>query len=138
MSGRNLTAIISILFALSKNDSKVLAPIIAALPEIRDAGKSLRLTSGLKISSLLPNMWDVFRYNGSLTNPPCTEIVLWSVFAQRMPISQAQLNQFLQIKDNAGNSITRNYRPVQKVETVTRENIFWAPIKKSTMVTIVF
>eukprot|EP00075_Anas_platyrhynchos_P010984 XP_027300237.1 carbonic anhydrase 14 [Anas platyrhynchos] len=46
------------------------------------------------LRGLLPQRLDrYYRYNGSLTTPPCFQSVLWSVFQQPVLLSRAQLEQ---------------------------------------------
>jgi carbonic anhydrase len=60
------------------------------------------------IASLLPSTKPkVYRYRGSLTTPPCSENVLWSVVADKTTLSAEQIDSFkTRYKNNA--------RPVQK------------------------
>lgn len=55
---------------------------------------------------LLPGASPAFLYSGSLTTPPCSEIVTWTVLATPMAASKAQIDTFASLFPN-------NFRPVQ-------------------------
>lgn len=82
--------------------NEALAPIWSAMP--REPGKS----SGGSVSpaALLPENRGYFRYLGSLTTPPCSQKVIWSVFNSPVEISTDQVRQFASI-------FQMNARPVQ-------------------------
>ena len=46
------------------------------------------------LSQLLPG-GPFFRYEGSLTTPPCSERVVWSVYLQPLPVTQRQVGKTL-------------------------------------------
>lgn len=51
--------------------------------------------------SMLPiNLNNYYRYEGSLTIPPCTESVSWTVFSESIEISSRQVNYFLVLSVN--------------------------------------
>jgi carbonic anhydrase len=54
----------------------------------------------------LPEKREYFTYMGSLTEPPCTEVVLWIVMKQPMQASPAQMALFSRL-------YPLNARPVQ-------------------------
>lgn len=53
-----------------------------------------------------------YRYKGSLTTPPCSEAVVWTVFNKHLTLSSKQLDAFWTVKDFQGN-LTNNFRPIQ-------------------------
>jgi carbonic anhydrase len=50
-----------------------------------------------------------FRYIGSLTTPPCSEGVIWTIFTSKIRIKEESLNQLRR------NLMTKVYRPVQPI-----------------------
>lgn len=58
---------------------------------------------------LLPtNNQEYYRFNGSLTTPPCTEGVTWFVMKEPLQISAAQIKRFVRL-------IGHNNRPIQPI-----------------------
>lgn len=57
-------------------------------------------------ADLLPQVQTTFRYDGSLTTPPCSEGVKWNVMTTPIEMSEAQLAAFSAI-------VEANNRPVQ-------------------------
>ena len=67
------------------------------------------LTSKVSALDLLPGKQTYFRFNGSLTTPPCSEGVRWMVMKQAITVSKEQLQAFERTMQHANN------RPVQPV-----------------------
>ncbi|CAH0553875.1 unnamed protein product [Brassicogethes aeneus] len=55
-----------------------------------------------------------FTYEGSLTTPPCSEIVTWIEFRDTIPITHEQIEHFRQLNGPHG-KLTHNYRPTQNL-----------------------
>jgi carbonic anhydrase len=71
------------------------------------AGEKSALPTGLTVSQLLPKERDYYRFNGSLTTPPCSEGVRWFVIKKPVTASRAQIQQFSKAIGFANN------RPIQ-------------------------
>jgi carbonic anhydrase len=77
--------------------------------QILPGDSSTAQISDLTINALqlLPeNSRQYYRYQGSLTTPPCSEIVTWLVLKQPVSVSKSQLTKFFA-------AIGNNARPVQ-------------------------
>ena len=59
------------------------------------------------IQNLLPKNRDYYRFNGSLTTPPCTEGVRWIVLKEATTLSKAQTEKFAKVLGHSNN------RPIQ-------------------------
>ncbi|QGM46286.1 carbonic anhydrase [Methylocystis heyeri] len=65
-----------------------------------------RLDKPLNPRTLAPAQGPIFRYEGSLTTPPCSEIVDWNIFAAPVRVAQADIDAFRKI-------FPHNARPLQ-------------------------
>jgi carbonic anhydrase len=67
-----------------------------------------RVMTKFNPASLLPSVHTHYQYSGSLTTPPCSEGVNWTVLNTPMPISEEQLAQFHR-------AYVHNNRPLQEL-----------------------
>lgn len=81
-------------------------PSSPALQTVIDAFATPEARPTLDMETLLPVGRDYFRYEGSLTTPPCSETVDWAVLADPITASEAQLEAFAHLHQG-------NARPVQ-------------------------
>jgi len=77
------------------------------MPE--NKGGKYKLTKKVSARDLLPKNTDYYRYDGSLTTPPCTEGVRWFVMKQPVTISKQQVKKFSHVMHHPNN---RNVQPL--------------------------
>ncbi|WP_227368097.1 carbonic anhydrase [Halomonas sp. M20] len=84
----------------------------ANMPE--QAGDEHPLSEQASASALLPSDRDYYRFNGSLTTPPCTQGVRWLVMKQPLTASQEQIERFADVLHEPNNRSLQpvNARPV--------------------------
>ncbi len=87
-------------------ENEALAPVFDNIPtEVTDEAEPVD-GAAVDLADVLPDAQTYFRYDGSLTTPPCTEGVSWQVLDTPIEVSRAQLDAFTAVVD--GNS-----RPAQ-------------------------
>ena len=93
---RNGLAVISVLFEISKEDNEKLEPIMKKTHAVREVdGEVVSLGfEGQALADLLPRSKDFVTYEGSLTTPPCAEVVSWIVLKEKAAISERQIQLF--------------------------------------------
>jgi carbonic anhydrase len=74
-----------------------------------DTGKAYPLYDHVNADQLLPANRDYYRFNGSLTTPPCSEGVKWFVMKEIGSASKEQVDKFSKVMHHANN------RPVQPI-----------------------
>jgi carbonic anhydrase len=74
--------------------SGALAPIFAALPDTLNVHEPLE--EAFDPEAFLPKSRKHYRYQGSLTTPPCTEGVHWIVMTQPVTVADEDMAQFAQ------------------------------------------
>ena len=64
------------------------------------AGQTAEVSAGPVLQDLQPTVKSYYRYMGSLTTPPCTEAVLWTVFTKPVTIARETVSAFVFRKNN--------------------------------------
>ena len=81
------------IFLREGTENTVLRSVWKAMPS-KEAETTTVPDEQVDIAQLLPRDLGTFRYFGSLTTPPCSEIVKWIVFQDPIEVSSAQVDQF--------------------------------------------
>ena len=69
-------------------------------------GPVQQIDAEVNAAAMLPAEQETYRYDGSLTTPPCTEGVKWNVIVEPIEMSEEQLAAFTQLFEG-------NNRPIQ-------------------------
>lgn len=100
-------AVLAIMFEEGE-ENKELAKFWDTMPT--KAGEIHTLELSKIANALLPEDKHYYRFNGSLTTPPCTEGVRWFVFKETLTISKEQVAKFHEIMQGDNN------RPIQPID----------------------
>ena len=85
-------------------ENSAYAPFLNNLPASETEAKNAGVT--IDAAELIPSVQTTYRYDGSLTTPPCSEGVKWLLMTTPVELSAEQLSTL-------GNLFEKNNRPVQ-------------------------
>lgn len=100
--GANKLAVVGIFFEKGKSNP-LLENYLTYFPKKKGKYEAEKT---IPLSALVPENVKYYHYDGSLTTPPCSEIVDWYVLQEPITASEEQLEQMKEI-------LHGNYRPVQ-------------------------
>ncbi|XP_062410042.1 carbonic anhydrase 15 [Sardina pilchardus] len=88
-------AVLAVFIDVSYTESSGFSPITKALPSVTHKGQSVAVRP-FPLANLLPqdHLGLYYRYHGSLTTPPCSQVVLWTVYEVPVVISWSQYERF--------------------------------------------
>ena len=96
-------AVVGIMLTEGESDNEAYAAVFDHLPA--EAGEPEARGDALSLATLLPQSRTFYTYQGSLTTPPCSEIVRWLLLDTPIELSAAQIEAFAAIHQG-------NARPV--------------------------
>jgi carbonic anhydrase len=83
------------------------AQIVSTMPQ--QEGPAVKADARINPNALLPARRSYYRYAGSLTTPPCSEVVEWLLLTDPISVAEADVAKFAQL-------YSMNARPVQKLD----------------------
>ncbi|XP_013366921.1 PREDICTED: carbonic anhydrase 14 isoform X2 [Chinchilla lanigera] len=116
-------AVLGILIEVGEAENPAYEHILSHLHEISHKDQKTTVPP-FSVRELLPSQLEQFyRYNGSLTTPPCYQNVLWTVFYRRAQISVGQLERLQQTlfstEEEPSEALVQNYRTPQPLNQRT-------------------
>lgn len=115
-NGKGDLAVAGFLFEISPEDNPHLMDVTDHLRDIREPDSEIDITHfSIRDLVLTASKGNYFTYEGSLTTPPCSEIVHWIIFETTLPISSSQLQQFRLTEGEDHKPIVDNFRPTQQL-----------------------
>ena len=97
-------AVVGVLIEKGESDNNAIQSFWNSLPAT--AASAQTLDAQVDSNNFLPAVQTTYRYDGSLTTPPCTEGVKWMVMTQPITFSEAQLANYTKLFEGTN-------RPVQ-------------------------
>jgi carbonic anhydrase len=97
-------AVVGVLMTAGKANA-AFAKIVATMP--MHEGPPVKADAAINANALLPKQLAYYRYSGSLTTPPCSEVVNWLLLRASIEVAKADIDAFAKL-------YPMNARPVQK------------------------
>ncbi|XP_068679277.1 carbonic anhydrase 2-like [Montipora foliosa] len=105
-------------------DNSAYEDLLGDISDLNAGGTKKKIAPFMLKPLLAANMKDYYRYPGSLTTPPCSEAVTWTVFNDTVKIPQRLLTNLRALKMGDNSPMVNNYRPVQPLHDRTVKSSF--------------
>ncbi|XP_077106165.1 carbonic anhydrase 6 [Ranitomeya variabilis] len=127
----NGLAVLAFLYADGHFENTYYSEVISRLAKIRYAGQETEIKTINPLAMLPEDLDNYYRYQGSLTTPPCTENVLWTVFDSHIILSQNQI-KLLEgtLLDWHNNTLRNDYRHAQPLNDRVVHSSFRVKLSK--------
>ncbi|XP_010614676.1 carbonic anhydrase 14 isoform X2 [Fukomys damarensis] len=116
-------AVLGVLIEVGETENPAYEHILSHLHEVSHKDQTTSVPPFSVRELLPPQLEQFFRYNGSLTTPPCYQSVLWTVFNRRAQISVGQLERLQQTlfstEEEPSEALVQNYRAPQPLNQRT-------------------
>lgn len=99
-------AVVGVLMSAGKANA-AFGKIVATMPA--HEGPAVKADAAIDPRELLPARYSYYRYSGSLTTPPCSEVVNWLLLREPIQVAQADIDAFAKL-------YPMNARPAQKID----------------------
>uniref|UniRef100_A0AAZ3RIF0 Carbonic anhydrase 6 n=1 Tax=Oncorhynchus tshawytscha TaxID=74940 RepID=A0AAZ3RIF0_ONCTS len=126
-------AVLAFFFEDGHFENTYYSDFINNLEKVKYTGQSLNIST-LNVRSMLPeNLNHFFRYQGSLTTPPCYESILWTVFDTPITLSHNQIRKLEStLMDMDNRTLWNDYRMAQPLNDRVVESSFLPGLRKAT------
>ncbi|CDW57018.1 carbonic anhydrase 7 [Trichuris trichiura] len=123
-------AVLAVFLNETLDDNLSLEPLVQTIGKIKYKNETERIPQKFDVKCLIPDFHndgtnselyiaekrEFWTYEGSLTTPPCSECVIWTVFRSAIPISSRQIEVFRTLYANPMEDLERN--PVQLLNNI--------------------
>ncbi|KAJ8378881.1 hypothetical protein AAFF_G00233150 [Aldrovandia affinis] len=118
-------AVLAFFYEAGHFENTYYSDFISNLAKVKYAGQSMNIST-INVRSMLPeNLSHFFRYQGSLTTPPCFESIIWTVFDTPITLSHNQIRKLEStLMDLENKTLWNDYRMVQPLNERVVESSF--------------
>uniref|UniRef100_A0A182RAY9 carbonic anhydrase n=1 Tax=Anopheles funestus TaxID=62324 RepID=A0A182RAY9_ANOFN len=106
--------VLAFFYEIDPEDNPMYQEFIELLGNVTGSHLSERFETPPSLKDLIAkDLLHYYTYDGSLTTPPCSEVVTWIDFKEPILLSHAQVQAFRALENEEGHPLTHNFRPVQ-------------------------
>ncbi|RVE54072.1 hypothetical protein evm_001195 [Chilo suppressalis] len=107
--------VLAFFYEVDRHQHPAYDEIVGALQNVTEPHTQVEMEHPFSFLNILPyDLRRYFTYRGSLTTPPCSEVVIWLDFEQPIRLAHEQIKAFRELKSTHG-KITHNFRPIQPI-----------------------